>query len=180
MSPQNFLKLNVIFAVNGTLQGAVGVVACSAVTMPRSLSLRLLPGSIAICRFAPDSPWPEWATSAPFAAVTRTADELSVVVTQDRVPDAVLASAAADSTGDGAVDPPRYGPRCQRDFRALVVAGTLEFELVGILSGMASPLAGAGISIFAISTHDTDYILVRQRDLERALTTLRGAGYAIE
>lgn len=111
-----------------------------------------------MCRLAPDAPVPEWATLASIFSVMRTRDELSIVVPQEDVPKSVV---------------------CQRDFRALQVVGPLEFDQVGVLASLATPLADAGISIFAISTYDTDYILVRQADLSRAIEALRAAGHTV-
>lgn len=62
-------------------------------------------------------------------------------------------------------------------WRAMRVAGTMAFTLTGILSGIAGALAGAGVPIFAVSTYDTDYILVKEKDLDRAVEALTGAGY---
>ena len=93
-----------------------------------------------------------------FVSITRTNDELTVVIPQERVPDGVQA---------------------QRGFRALKVAGPLAFDEIGILAAIAGPLASAGISIFAVSTYDTDYVLVRQTDLGKALGTLRDAGHTV-
>jgi hypothetical protein len=61
----------------------------------------------------------------------------------------------------------------------LQVVGTLDFSLVGVLSSLAGPLAAAGISIFALSTYDTDYLLVKADVLEQAVTTLQEAGHLI-
>ena len=63
-------------------------------------------------------------------------------------------------------------------WRAMRVVGTLDFSLTGILSGIATVLADAKIGIFAVSTYDTDYILVKQENLDRAFETLKLAGYA--
>lgn len=100
-----------------------------------------------------------WTQGHEFFSITRTPEELSVVVPQEHVPESIT---------------------CQRDFRALQVAGPLAFDQVGVLASLATPLADAGISIFAISTYDTDYILVRQADLLRALEALRAAGHTVE
>jgi hypothetical protein len=64
-------------------------------------------------------------------------------------------------------------------WRALAVQGPLDFGLTGILAALAAPLAAARISIFAVSTYDTDYVLVRDRDLERAVLALREAGHSV-
>lgn len=67
--------------------------------------------------------------------------------------------------------------RLETGWRALKVEGPLDFNLTGILAGIANPLARAGISIFAISTFDTDYVLVREVQLDNALAALRSAGH---
>src|SRR4051812_30037261 len=69
--------------------------------------------------------------------------------------------------------------RCERDYRALRVRGQLPPDLVGILLSIAEPLAQAGLSIFAISTYDTDYVLIKERDLAAALKALRAAGHQL-
>jgi hypothetical protein len=120
----------------------------------------VLPEVLAICRLPAGAPVPEWAdNSARFLTISRTAEELSVTTVQGGVP--------ADA-------------RCERDYRAIRVRGTLPTTLVGILLSIAEPLADAGLSIFAISTYDTDYVLVKERDLATALGALRGAGHDIE
>ena len=90
--------------------------------------------------------------------MTRTAEELSIVVPQERVP-------------DGAVS--------ERDFRGLKLEGPFDFSQVGVLASVLDPLAEAGISIFAVSTYDTDYVLVKASHLEQALEMLRRAGHEI-
>ena len=59
------------------------------------------------------------------------------------------------------------------------MAGTLDFSLVGVLSSLLTPLAEAGVSVFALSTFDTDYLLVRQGNLEQAVQALGAAGHAV-
>ena len=123
------------------------------------LPLTLLVQPLAICRLAPDAPVPEWATRASeFLTVSRTADELSITTVESNVP----------STA-----------RCERDYRAFRVQGPLPLNLVGILASMANPLAEAGISIFAISTYETDYVLVKAAVLDSAVAVLRRAGHTI-
>jgi hypothetical protein len=121
------------------------------------LTLLLLPGTYAVCRLPTDDTVPPWA-AGPFLSVTRTADELSVVCGEDAVP---------------------AGVRCERGFRCLRVAGTLGFGLVGVLAALLEPLAGAGVSVLAVSTFDTDYLLVREADLGRAAEALRAAGHRV-
>lgn len=101
---------------------------------------------------------PKWATGGSFCSATRTPHELSIVCEQARVP--------SDVTMQGG-------------WRALMVEGPLDFELTGVLASLATPLAAAGISIFAIATYETDYILIRDRDLHRAVIALRGAGHTV-
>jgi hypothetical protein len=123
------------------------------------LLLELLPDTLAICRLPAEATLPAWASSpARFLTVSRTPDELSITMVQSAVPDEA---------------------RCERDYRAVRVRGPISPNLVGILLSIAEPLAQAGLSIFAISTYDTDYVLVKARDLAAALEALRGAGHQI-
>jgi hypothetical protein len=123
------------------------------------LPLEVLPDLLAVCRLPPDAALPAWATvPVPFLTISRTSEELSITTSQAGVP---------------------LGIRCERDYRALRVRGTLPPDLVGVLVSIAEPLARAGLSIFAISTYDTDYVLVKARDLPAALETLRGAGHQV-
>ena len=109
-----------------------------------SLPLELLPQSFAVCRLAPDADPPKWANaSASFLTISRTAEELSITAEQRVIPAEVP---------------------CERGYRALRVKGPLPLDLIGILASLAGPLADAGISIYAISTYDTDYVLVKGAD----------------
>ncbi len=118
------------------------------------LTLRLLAGELSIVRLAADAEVPSWfrLAAAPISSITRTAHELSIVC------------ASADVPG---------GLRCETAFRAFAVEGALDFSATGILSSLLNPLADAGISIFSISTFDTDYILVRNASLQAAMSALR-------
>ncbi len=122
----------------------------------KPLSFSILPETFAICRLEPSAPTPPWARPGPFLSVTRTPAELSVVCP------------------DGAVPP---GVTANRGWRAITVAGTLDFELTGVLASLAAPLAAAGVSIFAVSTYDTDYVLVKDEALGRAVESLAAAGH---
>lgn len=128
--------------------------------MSERLTLSVLPHRLAICRLSAGAALPAWCADAPWYSVTRTDDELSVVVPEERVP----ASANAE------VDP---------GWCALKVHGPLDFSMTGVLANLSAPLADAGISIFAISTYDTDYILVRAGDLDRAVSVLRAHDYVV-
>ena len=123
------------------------------------LTLVVLADQFAICRLAPDAAVPAWAWHGAFVSVTRTAEELSIVCDEAAVPEAVAP--------------------VERGWRALRVAGALDFALVGILARLSAPLAEAGISIFAISTFDTDYLLVRAADLAAAIEVLGAAGHDV-
>lgn len=122
----------------------------------RQLTLVVLTDLYAVCRLEKDVPVPAWTSSGEFFSVTRTADELSIVCPENLVPD---------------------GVRCERGWQCLRVAGTIDFSLVGVVAALVTPLAEAGISVFVISTFDTDYLLVKKTDLARATAALRAAGH---
>jgi hypothetical protein len=123
-----------------------------------SFSLTVLPFTLAVCRMPPNSPLPVWAAETRLLSLTRTEDELSLVCEEALVP---------------------AGVQCEPGWRALKVAGPLDFSLTGVLSSLLAPLAQAGVSIFAISTYDTDYLLVKEADLNEAVAALRGAGHQV-
>ena len=123
------------------------------------MKLTILPETLAICRLEKDTSLPDWAWADNFVSVTRTADELSIVCPQKKVP--------ADVKRD-------------EGWRCLKVQGPLDFSLTGILTSLTMPLAEEGISVFAISTYDTDYLLVKEEQLEGAIQALREEGYDIE
>jgi NAD+ diphosphatase len=113
-----------------------------------------IPGLFAVARLAADEPVPGWVPAdGGLVAVTRTGDELSIVCAQEAVPGEV---------------------RAERGYAALKVAGPLDPGLVGILARLTTALAAAGIPVFAVSTYDTDYLLVREHDLSRARAALAG------
>lgn len=103
---------------------------------------------------------PTWASNARgFRSITSTGDELSIVCDSSAVPPGVL---------------------CEAGWRAFKIAGPLDFALTGILASIAGPLAEAGVSIFAISTYDTDYVLVKETNVGKAVLVLHAAGHRIE
>jgi hypothetical protein len=120
--------------------------------------LMFIPGRYAVCRLDGGSEVPIWATRDGFFSVTRTEDELSVVCEEGNVPDGVL---------------------CAGGYAALKVIGPLDFSLTGILSAISAMLAEAKVSIFVLSTYDTDYILMREGDKAAAAEALGSAGYII-
>ncbi len=123
-----------------------------------NLTLSLLKGRFAVCRLAPGDEVPAWANGGGFTSVTRARDELSVVCAEGAVPD---------------------GTRCERGWRAFQVEGPLDFGLTGVLASVLVPLAEAEVSIFAVSTFDTDYVMVRAECVERAMTALAAAGHRV-
>lgn len=122
------------------------------------LRLVPLPHLLAVCRLESNTPVPAWATSANFFSITRTADELSIVCPQDLVSDNI---------------------QSEPGWRCLRVAGAMDFLLVGVVASLVAPLAHAGISVFVISTFNTDYLLVKDSKLEAALSALRAAGHEV-
>lgn len=120
------------------------------------ISLKLLPDLYGVVRLDPHVSIPEWAAKDGFYSITKTSDELSIVCLQHQIPPTVV---------------------CERDWQILKVLGPLDFSLVGILASLSTPLALNGISIFAISTYDTDYILVKHKDVSAAIKTLLNEGY---
>jgi uncharacterized protein len=124
-----------------------------------NLKLDLLPVRLAICRLAPAASIPEWAaTGADFYSATRTPGELSVVCAEEAVPPGV-----------------KHDP----DWRVFRIEGPFDFSAIGVLASVAAPLAEAAVSIFAVSTFDTDYVLVKENQVKRAALALEAAGHQV-
>ena len=123
-----------------------------------TLALIAVETPLAIVRLPPDAGLPWWAAGSAFLSLTTTPDETSIVCDEGRVPEDVSA---------------------ERGYRALRVLGRLPFEATGVLASIADPLAAARIPIFAVSTYDTDYILVPGDRLTRAVEALRVAGHSV-
>lgn len=123
-----------------------------------ALDLTVLPETLAVCRLPAGDAWPAWLDGERFAAVTRTPDETSVVCRAAAVP---------------------AGVRAERGWRALRVAGQLDLASTGVLLSLLEPLAAAGVAVFALSTFDTDYTLVKEAALDDAIAALTGAGHRI-
>lgn len=121
--------------------------------------IRQRPERLAVARLDPSHGWPWWATYSAVTSVTRTPFETSVVAEDRLVP---------------------IGTRAERDFVAFAVQGPLDFSEVGILASLTGALAAAQVSCFAISTYDTDLVLVRSADAERAADAWRSAGWTVE
>jgi hypothetical protein len=124
----------------------------------RHLELSLLPERFAISRLASDAPIPAWATQGPFFSVTRCGDELSIVTELSRVP---------------------AGVQSQPGWRVLKVHGPFVLSEIGVLAALTAPLAEAKISLFAVSTFDTDYLLLASETLPAAIAALERAGHSI-
>lgn len=120
------------------------------------LNLTVLPAPYSVCRIACTSTI-DWSGELTF--VGKTPDELSLVCETQLVPES--ASERED------------------DWRALRVDGVLDFSLVGILSGITSVLAAQSISVFCVSTYNTDYLLVKENALDSAVFALRESGYCV-
>ena len=121
--------------------------------MVNSLTISVMDEQLAICRLSKDASIPEWLDLEQFHSITRTREELSIVCSEECVP------------GDAS---------CERGWCLLKVKGPLDFALTGILASLVTPLAKAGISVFAISTFDTDYLLVKSDRQDEAVGILGG------
>jgi uncharacterized protein len=124
----------------------------------RSFELSLLLETFAICHLAADAVIPEWAARGRFFSITRTSDELSVIAEAALVPDPL---------------------RNEVGWRVMKVHGPLDLSEVGILASLLEPLVVAGVSVFTISTFDTDYLLVPCIQLREALAALRNASHTV-
>ncbi|MFC6238477.1 ACT domain-containing protein [Longivirga aurantiaca] len=124
------------------------------------MDLRVLDDRLSVCKLPSGSPWPVPEPGARFWSVTRTDSELSIVCPEDEAP-----------TGEHV--------RVEPDWRALEVAGPLDFSMVGVMAGLTQPLADVDVSVFVVSTYDTDYVLVHAAALEKAVEALRGAGHQV-
>ena len=124
-----------------------------------SLALALLPGRYAVAQLTADSALPAWWPTTGMRHAGWTDEELSLVCEEAHVPEDV---------------------RCQRGWRMFKLQGPFDFALTGILEAVLDPLAAAGVGIFALSTYDTDYVLVQAPQLDEAVSALRDAGHRID
>jgi uncharacterized protein len=121
------------------------------------LKFSRVPGSFAICRLAPNAAVPDWALRGTFFSVTSSADEISIVCPQAQVPSEV---------------------QHENEWACLKLEGPFPFSETGILTSFVQPLSDRAIPIFAVSTFDTDYVLVKQAWVEKAVEALQDAGHA--
>ncbi len=113
-----------------------------------TIKLEWIPGRYAVCRLDPSAAIPPWAQGGgPLLSITRSENELSIVADQELVP--------ADI-------------KSERNWAAMRVQGQLDFALIGIIASLTTVLANVKISCFAISTYDTDYILVKEDNARAA------------
>ena len=122
------------------------------------LTLSLSPDTYTICRLEPEATIPDWANAGDFMSITRTSDELSIVCAGANVPE---------------------GVKSDRGWRCFKVEGPLDLSLTGVLASLANPLAEARINIFAVSTFDTDYLLVQEDKVSRASEVLILSGHRL-
>jgi uncharacterized protein len=120
------------------------------------LKFRRLPAIFAVCRLPPQDAAPALTTTALFTSITRTAEELSIVCPTDQAP---------------------QNAKCESPWTCFKLEGPFPFALTGVLASFLNPLAERGIPIFAISTFDTDYVLVKEEHAATALETLQAAGH---
>ena len=123
------------------------------------MKLSLLPGTFGICRLSPEQGLPAWALrKGSLVSVTMTPEELSVVCLDSSIPSDI---------------------QCDRGWSALRVVGTLPLTMTSVLSSLVVPLAESDIAVFAISTYDTDYILVRKDKTLEVKTELERFGHQV-
>jgi hypothetical protein len=122
------------------------------------LTMKLLKEKYGVCRLDKKDLIPAWAQEGEFFSITKTLDELSIVCIEDNIPRDI---------------------KCEKDWRILKIEGPLDFALIGILASISTILAQKGISIFAISTYDTDYILVKDSEIDNAIEALVNENYEI-
>ena len=120
-----------------------------------NLTLKTVPGAFAVCRFPAATEVPHWFHPGGFASVSWSDEELSIVCDESQVPEDV---------------------QCERGWHCLMLQGPFAFELTGVLLKVLQPLAAAKIGIFAVSTFDTDYVLVKDHAFELAKRVLVESG----
>ncbi|MCC0658921.1 MULTISPECIES: ACT domain-containing protein [unclassified Clostridioides] len=123
------------------------------------MKLKLFLKEYAVCRLNNNSEIPTWIDTENFYSITKTDDELSIVCSNNNIPSDI---------------------KSEKEWRILKILGPLDFSLIGILSKISGLLADNKISIFAISTYDTDYILIKEKDIKNACKILNCNGYEIE
>lgn len=121
------------------------------------MNLKVIEGHFSVCRLNADSPFPDWALLSSFYSISKSADELSVVCESKYVSDKDIKE--------------------ESGWSLIKVIGPLDFSLTGILASLANPLAEAELSLFAISTFETDYLMVKKINLLKAIQVLEKNGF---
>src|SRR3954467_6975853 len=122
------------------------------------LTLLVLLQEFAVCRLSGGAAVPQWAGRGAVFSVTRTGDELSIVCESKYVPSRA---------------------KSERGWRCFKLEGPFPFAMTGVLASVLGPLANAGVSIFAISTYDTDYVMVKEKARAKAIKALHAAGHSL-
>ena len=150
-------------------------------TADRRFQLCVLPRHFKLARLAPNAAIPHWAQQGPFFSITRTADELSVVAESRNIPQrSVPSEPQTPGVPSRSPQPEELQVESSGDWRVLKLLGPFALSEIGVLRALVEPLADAKISVFVISTFDTDYLLVSSEQLGAAVVSLRAAGYAVE
>lgn len=123
-----------------------------------TLTFKVLSGKYGVAQLPPDSAMPRWASAGGVFFIGRTPEELSVICEEQFVPD---------------------GTKCERGWRCLEVVGPFPLNAVGIAAEFTSILAASAISVLVVSTYNTDYVLLRESALERAIEAIVGAGHSV-
>ena len=124
----------------------------------RKLKLSLLKAKYAICTLSNNAPIPDWALKEILASITRTDKELTIVCRQEIIPSEI---------------------QSDLNWRCFKIDGSFDLNQIGVISSISSPLADAGISIYVISTYDTDYFLVKEENLDQTISTLSNSNHSI-
>lgn len=125
----------------------------------KKLHLKLLKDTYGVCRLQKNDSIPSWAFEGEFYSITKTDDELSIVCLQNNIPENI---------------------KCETDWKILKIQGPLDFSLIGILSKISTLMAENEISIFAVSTYDTDYILIKEEKIDIAINILENDIYEVK
>ena len=123
-----------------------------------ALKLSLLEEKYGICSLPKDAPIPHWVSKESLVSITRTDKELTIVCKQDIIPSKL---------------------QSDLNWRCFKIDGSFDLSQIGVISSISSPLADAGISIYVISTYDTDYFLVKDDNLEKTISVLSNFGHSI-
>ena len=128
-------------------------------TSTTTYTLQQFPEKLAVVKLPPGAEIPEWAESSSLFSITATATETSLVCAGRNVPTKQVA---------------------HKGMTAFAVMGTLDFSQTGVLAALLAPLAEAEISVFTISTYDTDWILVPVAKAEDAAEAWRRQGHTVD